>query len=224
MAARQLRVDAQWLAERGNKALALAEKHREAVESRLPAGLLAGLAEDIGGLTERRVAVKQARSKSKLATLAQNQLIEEVHAMISGVQGAAGRRGDLSAAQKRAYGVGAKYNRRSVASVSAVGALILERATKNPDEARDVGLFEEQASALRELLTDLNAQDKAQQKLIALKPLTTAARNRAAKRVYEAIKRIAGAGVIAFARDASVRAQFDALDDLPKRRKKSKAA
>jgi hypothetical protein len=213
-------VDATWLADRGNKALALVERHREAVEPRLPAGLLAGLEEDLGSLTERRAAAKQARSRSKLATVTQNQLLTEIVDIISAVQGAARRRNDLKAAQKRGYGVGVDYSRRSVASVSAVGATILDRAAKDPDEARDLGLFDDQVAALRDLLSKLNVQDKAQQKLIAEKPLTTAARNRATWRVYAAIQRVAGAGVIAFAQNASLRAPFDALDDLPKRKKK----
>lgn len=220
MATGRLTVDATWLAERGNKALALARQHLKAVEPRLPAGLLAGLEEDIASLTERRTAVKRARVRSKLATVTQNQLLREIVAMISAVQGAARRRSDLKAAQKRAYGVGVRYGHRSVTAVSAVGSAIVDRASKHPEEARDLGLLDVEVAALRELLTKLNAQDQAQQKLIAERPLTTAARNRATRRVYEAIKRIAGTGAIAFAQDASRRAQFDALDDLPKRRKK----
>ncbi len=218
------RVSDTWLLNRGHQALELAEQHRGAIEPRVPAGLLDGLTNDLAELRGRQARVKEARSATKVATAAQNVALARAASVISAVGAAVRRDPTLNAEQRRAYGVGIKVHVRKVSSVVAAGSLIVDRATRKPDEARAIGLLDSDVEQLRQLVASLQEVDRQQEKLLANRPRTTADRNRAIARVYAAIKKIAGAGVLAFALDDDLRNEFDALDDLPRKTTKKKAA
>ncbi|MER2562978.1 MAG: hypothetical protein ABTQ32_19790 [Myxococcaceae bacterium] len=79
---------------------------------------------------------------------------------------------------------------------------------------RSVGI-DADINTLETLLAAAETADKEQEKTLAAAPLSTAERNAAAKRIDSAIRHISAKGVLAFALDPDVRAQFDALDDGP---------
>lgn len=212
-----------WLIQRGHQALGLAREHTTPIEARLPSGLLDGLETDLAELQTRRAKVKQVRSSAKVATSAQNVARDQAAAVISAIGKVARSKPLLTAEQRKAYGVGIKMQVGKVSSVAGVGTMIVDRATSKPDEARAIGILDADVELLRELVSSLEATDAKQEKLLAGRPRTTADRNRALWRIYEGIKAIAGAGVLAFALDDALRNQFDTLDDLPKKKKKKAA-
>ncbi|MEP7124946.1 MAG: hypothetical protein ABJE95_28715 [Byssovorax sp.] len=110
-----------------------------------------------------------------------------------------------------AYGVGTKTNRLVVKEVSAAAQKIVDRATAEPAEAQGFGIIDLDVNAINAALFALHAADLAQEAARAGAPLTTKERNTTARRIIAATKKIAGAGVLAFATNATVRATFEAL-------------
>lgn len=194
----------------GIKAQGLAEGHRADIEARLPAGLIDGLGADLQALGQLVPAATQVRHESKGATAGQNTALESAYALVTAVRTAIQRSGQSKDVQKR-YGVGAKVNARVVKDVIAATRVIVDRVDAAPDEARAAGVLPADIDALRAAETALRAADVAQETKRASTPLSTKARNQASRRVLSAIDRIAGAGILAFASDATVRARFEAL-------------
>ncbi len=219
-AVKKLKVSPAWLVQRGQQALNLAREHLDAVQGRLAPAVLEGLEADLEELPERQASARTARQASKVATTEQAVALSATAGVISAVGAAARRHPTFTRDQRKAYGVGLRMNPRTVSSVAALGALIVQRATNQPDEARSLGLLDTDVEQLRELIQSLQAIDAKQEKLLAARPRSTANRNRAAVRIYEAIKQVAAAGTLAFALEPDLRAQFDALDDLPKQQRK----
>lgn len=213
------RVDFAEVIQIGWKAVGFLEKYQDKLVSRLPAGLQEGLKADLTGLSGLVADAAEARTTAKGATAGQDTAAENAAAIITGIRGAV-RKSGMPASVGKAYGVGAKVDPRLVRTVLANGAVILERAAKQPEEARAAGVLDTDLAELRTLLQSLATVDEEQERIVAAKPMTTGERNKAARRVLDAVKRVSAAGELAFARDPELRAQFDALDQGPKRTRK----
>ncbi len=92
------------------------------------------------------------------------------------------------------------------------GEKIVARATANPAEALGLGILSGDVTALQGALTALGeAEAAAKAKGAPTGAATAKAKKAAEARMHEATARIAGAGVLAFALSAGVRAEFEGL-------------
>lgn len=202
------------LTQAGEKAYQLAVKYRAEVEPRVGPVLIDGLRTDLDGLKTKVSGTKATRTTSKSATANQDSKLETAHAVLSAIRNAV-KKSDAPADVRSAYGLSTKLNANVVTSVVAAGKVAIVRARKDPAEARSLGIVDADINTLETLLAAAETADKEQEKTLAAAPLSTAERNAAAKRIDSAIRHISAKGVLAFALDPDVRAQFDALDDGP---------
>jgi hypothetical protein len=198
----------------GEKAHKLVSKHRAVIEPRLEAGLIDGLRADLDGLGGQVAGTTAAQSNSQAATATQNTKLSDAHDVLSGIRHAV-QKSNAKADVRRAYGLGAKLNASVVSSVQANGKVVIDRARLNPTEARGLGILDADINTLEALLLALKEADANQEKTRAAAPLTTGDRNAAGNRIIEAVRSISAKGVLEFARDPKLRAQFGALDDGP---------
>ena len=206
----------------GLKAHALALEHRKPIEARLPAGLIDGLAHDLGLLGAAVPGATQARAGSKSATATQDAALEAAHLRVSAIRLAV-QRSDEPADVKRHWGVGTRYNARVVKDVRAAAKTILDRAHAHAAEARAVGIIPRALRDLEAAAAAVESADAKQEKARAHAPDATRARNIVARRIVGATDRIATAGVLELAADAGERARFEALIGAGNTKRSAKA-
>jgi hypothetical protein len=215
----------------GLKAYALAVQYRSDVEPRLPTGMIATLAADLtllgadvttggaaaagsttaagstaatGAATTNSAATTATVPSLPDAMTAAVTLITAIHEAILGAK--------AKIEVRRAYGVSSKELGTEAEAVLTSGGKIVARAQANPTEALGLGILPADVTALAAALADLEAAETAAMgKAAAVKPVPAKDKKAAEGRVTEAVARIAGAGVLAFAKDATVRAAFAGL-------------
>jgi len=119
------------------------------------------------------------------------------------------------AALRRAYGVSGSRVPKDADAVVATGEKIVERAKANPSEALACGILPDDVTALVTAMAELTAAEEAA-KATSGAGLTGKETRVVAARIGEAVARIGGAGVLAFANNTAVRAEFEPL--LPARK------
>ena len=206
----------------GLKALQLGHTHATVLDPRLPAGLFAGLSEDLERLGEAVPGAKQAWAEAEAATAHQRATLEAGATRVRQVR-AAVRRAKAPVDVKHAYGIGQYMNPRIVRDVSASIQQILDRAKRAPVEAKSIGIVKKDLTRLEATLAAIRDADTKQEQKRASAPLSTQERNRVANRILAAVARIEGAGRLEFAEDEGNRASFEALGAGPKGRRKRAA-
>lgn len=194
----------------GLSALDLAKAHLQALELRLPPGLLVEVEADLQKLGADVPGAEATREAARAATAAQDETLARGYALVTAVRAAVLRNGADKNVRK-GYGVGAKTSAKVVKSVKAAISGIIDRATTHPQEAAGLGILPRDVAALEEDLAAITAADAKQEEQRAGAPHSTKERNRTANRVLEAVDRIVSAGVLEFAKDAQKRAEFEAL-------------
>jgi hypothetical protein len=177
--------------QRGRKALDLASAHQAAIEPRLPAGTLDGLAADLQKLGAVVPGALVTRSAAKTATRSQNEALAQGYALVTAIRMSVQRHG-AAADVRAAYGVGMKTNPTVVKQVAAGITLILERAAAKPGEAAELGILQKDLLALGEDLKAITVADGEQEQARAGAPGATKERNRTANRILGAVDVIAG--------------------------------
>jgi hypothetical protein len=190
----------------GTRAYHLAMAHDGVLTPRLPTGLLAALAADLGllGADPRATETPDAPAPPSLADAltAATTLITAIHAAVLGAS--------PKPEVRKAYGAKAKGGSLEAKDVLAVGDKILSRAQTNPTEALSLGILPADLEELTLALAAVRTAEAAARAVQAGAP--SAKERRAAEaRVKEAVARIAGAGALAFAKDSARRAEFAAL-------------
>jgi hypothetical protein len=194
----------------GLKALELANQHKAELEARLPAGTIDGLAADLDALGAELPATLTKRAVARTATHAQNDALAEAYALVLAIR-ANVQRCKTTPAVRHAYGVGGKVRANVVKQVKAAIEQIVDRARANPGEAAGLGILPSDVSELEADLTRITSVDAEQEQLRAAAPLTTRQRNQTANRILAAIDRIAGAGMLHFAKSPTEATHFEAL-------------
>jgi hypothetical protein len=200
----------------GTQAYALAVQHEAALDPRLPANTVANLAEDLTTLgasppavtTTPAPATPSPTTAAAAPTLAEAttvavSLISGVHEALVGAK--------AKPAVRKAYGVAGKTPTTEAKAVLAVGAKIVTQAQADPSEALALGILPADVTALSQALAGVTAAESAAMGSAAKAVGTGKERHAAEVRMHEAVARIAGAGALAFATSAVVRAQFEAL-------------
>ncbi len=115
---------------------------------------------------------------------------------------------------QKAYGATSKAAGKEVKPLLAAADKITTEATAHPAEALALGILPGDVTALAAAVAAVNAAE-AQAKANGTDGPTVKQQRAAEARMHEATARIAGVGALAFAQNAAVRAQFEAL--RPKR-------
>ena len=209
----------------GLKTVGLAQAHKAELAKRLPDDLLTTLITDLTALGVVVPGAKQARIGVRVATEVRDAAAERTIKAVSAMRGAV-RDAGAPADVQHAYGVGQTLDTRSRAVLKAVLGLIFARLAEHPEDVAAFGFTQEDIDALTVMRADLDTTSTTQQKKRSGAPDATKERNRTANRVLKAVKRIRGAGVLAFAANAEVRASFAALQLSPPQKpaKTAKAA
>jgi hypothetical protein len=155
-------------------------------------------------------AVAGAKDGSVQSTAAQSSALEQGYNMVTAVRRSVAR-ARPSRAVSLAYGVGGKLSKSLVKDVTNALQKIVNRATANAAEAASFGILAADVTAFTAQIAAIKAADQAQEQARAQAPQTTMQRNATMRRILFAVDRIAGAGMIQFANDATTRAEFEAL-------------
>jgi hypothetical protein len=194
----------------GIKARELVTEYQQQLSPRLDPALLTTLTADLGLLGAVVPAAKGAKEDSVQATAHQSSALEQGHRMVTAVRAAVGRTRP-GRNVSLAYGVGTKTSKNVVKDVKNALQKIIDRASDNPEEAASFGILPADVKAYTDQIAAIDAADQAQEHARARAPLSTKVRNATARRILEAVDRIAGAGMIAFATSPTERASFEAL-------------
>jgi hypothetical protein len=194
----------------GLKAYSLAATYTVELTPRLAAGLLTTLQSNLTSLGVVVPAAIEAKGGAKQATAAQGTALEAAYQSVTAVRLAVGRMMPTADVRK-AYGVGTKTSPKVVKDVVAALQTIVDRATANPAEALTFGILPADVTAYTAQIAALKAADQAQEAARAGAPLATKERNSTARQILAAVDSIVGAGVLQFANNPTVRANFEAL-------------
>ena len=197
----------------GTAAYALALAHEAVLQPRLPAGLIATLATDLvllgappAGTTAPAPVTPAAAAPTPIsladATATVVALVTAIHHSIRGSK--------ASPAVRKLYGASGKATKAPKA-VAKEGHKIINQAKTDPSQALSLGILPSDVVALGAALQELEAAETAAGSKGGTSGTTAKQRRAAAVAMNDAVARIAGAGVLAFATNASVRAQFEAL-------------
>jgi hypothetical protein len=193
----------------GQAAYALAIQHRAALDPRLPNGTIDDLGIDLTTLGAPPAPVPvPAPAPVPAPSLAD--ALHTTEALVSAIHEAV-----LAAKPKpdvrKAYGAGSKATGKDVNRVLVAADAILARAQAEPSEALSLGILPADVTALGQSVSSLSAAQASTAAGKAAGGTTAKAKKAAAVRMHEAVARIAGVGVLAFALDSATRAQFEAL-------------
>ncbi len=193
----------------GLKAQGLLGKYPQ-IAARLVATLATDLASDLTTMGAIVPGTQGAKHDAAQSTAAQASALEVGHNMITAVRTSVARaRPGRSVAL--AYGVGVRINPVLVKDVVNGLQKIVNRATANATEAASFGILPADVTAFTSQLAAIKLADQQQEQARAQAPQTTKQRNATMRRILFAVDRIAGAGMIQFANDATTRAEFEAL-------------
>jgi hypothetical protein len=197
----------------GTAAYKLGVLHKAEVEPRLPAGTLATLAADLALLgADPNPAPPPAPAAEPPAPPPPTpaQVLADAVALITAIHDAIhGAR--ATAAVRKAYGVSSRAATKEPKAVIADGEAILAQAQANPTEAVSLGILPADTEALAQALKDLAAAEEAAKAKSSKSGITAKDLRAAETRMHEAVARIAGAGILAFARSQVIRADFEAI-------------
>jgi hypothetical protein len=199
----------------GEQARALAVQYQAQLDPRLPPGTLAEFAADLATLgappaippPSQQPAIPAPPSLSETLAIAVN-LVSALHDALRGAKATPG--------QRKAYGLGGKAPSKDANSVITTGHLLVKHATADATAALALGILPSDVEALAQAMSNLEAAKAAASAHAAASGVTAKEKHAAEARMHDAVGRIAGAGVLAFAQNAAVRAEFAAL--LPKKK------
>jgi hypothetical protein len=200
----------------GLKALGLAQAHQTELDPRLPADLLPGLVADLTALGVVVPAAAQARAQVKVATQMRGAAVGRAIDCVGAVRRAV-RDAGAPPEVRRAYGVGMSLDKRRPNAIKTAVGLIVDRLDEHPEDAAAFGIVQSDIDTVKALHAGVEAASTAQAQKRASAPQTTKERNRTANRILAAVRRIRGAGVLAFAQNQAVRGEFAALRVAPQK-------
>lgn len=202
----------------GLKALSLVELHAEALTKRLPAGHGEYLRDRLTQLGASIPNQKAVRQQAKQSGAAQLQSMTELRQLLTAIRDAVKHDADATTQDKKEYGLGVRLDPKNTKNLLAAAQTVLKVARAKPDRAQTLGILPEDVAQLDALYQAASAADSEEDEKRATAPLSTKARNALTANVSDAVKKIAGAGILAFALDEDVRADFEALVEGPSRR------
>lgn len=209
VSSRSVRKSAAVVEQVGLTAHALAVGERAALEPRLDAGLIDGLASDLQALGVVVPGVKVARATAKGATGTQEAALKSLHTRVMAIRHAVSKK--LPPKVRANWGVGQAAKETVVSENVAAADLIAQRFSAAPDEARQAGILQKDVDALA---TERDAAAGAHGSRVTARGSSvaeTAARNETERRILVAAEHVAAAGIMEHANVPTARAPFDKL-------------
>lgn len=197
--------------QRGLKALALARKHAALLDARLPAGHAATLEANLQQLGAAIPEQKAVRAQARASTAQQHDAFKNLVDLLSAMRTSVKNDDDATAADRKGWGVGTRLKVNTPKTTLAAATSVLRVAKENPQRAAELGVLASDIAHLEQLHAAAAAADDAENVKRANAPLSTKARNQLLKHVASGLKKVGGAGVLAFALDTAVREEFEAL-------------
>jgi hypothetical protein len=192
------------------KAQKLAEDNAATLGNRVKPAFITSFAADIALLGTAVPGAVTAKKGAVQLTAAQITALETGHNLVTGVRTAVKGQSPTPDVGL-AYGVGVQVYKSNVKSVRSALDGISKRIAAQSAEAEAFGITTEDATAINDAITTIDKADTAAAQARAKAPKSTKDRNAAARRLIAGIKLIAGAGMRAFAADATKFANFAAL-------------
>lgn len=209
--------------QRGLKALALAKKHAAVLDPRLPAGHAAALQRYLEQLGVAVPEQKATRSEVSQTARAQKDAFEKLVMLLGAIRTSVKNDADAEASDRKEYAIGARLGPRLPKATLAAAAGVIRVAKTNPARAQLLGILPADIAQLESLHAAAVIADEQEDAKRATAPMSTRARNVVSAQVDVAVRKIAGVGVLAFAFDATTRADFEALLERSGSTKKSAA-
>jgi hypothetical protein len=194
----------------GHAALALVREYQRVIGDRLAAGTVGGLEADLVTWDGVESAARRVPSELKALTADQNAAAAAGHALVIGVREAI-RTVRAPKGVLKSFGVGNAIRKSAVREVVAGLDSVIAGIAKHPEVARAAGVLPTDADRAAALRAALVAADAVQETKKAGKVLTVAERNRVAARIDDAVRAIAGVGVVHFHADPETAARFRGL-------------
>lgn len=202
----------------GEQAYALATEHRALLEARLPSRTIEHIGADLKTLgvsvsaarPDGQAAPGAAQHLPARAPLALPEALAKTANLVTAIHDAV-RGARPKPEVRKAYGAWSKAVGKEVKPVLAAAERIVARATAHASEAMVLGILPADVTELEDEVADLKAAEELAEMHGNKSAPTLKTRRAAEKRMLEAVGRIAGAGVLAFAQHAAIRAQFEAL-------------
>lgn len=198
------------IAQNGLRALSLAKTYKNEIEPRLPSGCVAQLESDLTSLGVVVPAAQTAKHVQVASTSTQHEALAQGYALVQAIRKAVVRR-NASADVKKAYGVGRKMSPKVVKDVVSAIGLIVSEAGKDVAAAGALGILPSDITLLQEAAVAITKADKVQEQSRNDSPMTTKLRNTTGRNVMAAVDTIVAAGLIQFALNPAIRAEFEAL-------------
>lgn len=194
----------------GERAFALATEFRAQLDPRLPPALIEHLKanlEALGASLPQPVSdtVPTAPPPVSLA-----EALTTTANLVAGIHESV-RVAKPTPTTRKAYGVKSKPIDKEVKGMLAAAATIVARATQDPSEALAFGILPADIAALQAASEELAAADGRARTRGGAALATGKAKQTALARMLDATARIAAAGMLAFAQNATVRVRFEAL-------------
>jgi hypothetical protein len=204
----------------GEQGLELVKKDKAKLQGRLEAGVLEGLAEDVRLLGNQTSSALTARVQKKAATQEQNEVAEELSALVGAVRSVLKLTAQETAVRKAA-GVGRKLTAKSVKTVLAAADMVIEAYGIYADAMRAAGVLPADVDTLIGKANALAAADQVQEGRKVASKLSTVERNKVQKRVEAGLMKLIAAAEMQFVvADPERVALYKAL--VPARSKKRK--
>ncbi len=197
----------------------LAAQHRRALEARLPAGFIDGLAADSRRLLELTGGKSAAHSQRSTATVTQNDAVKRGMELVSHLRRLVRTGAPRNKALHRSVGVG-KEVANTVGAVARALEVVVTGASAAEAEARAAGILPDDVALARSLWASLADADRAQEGLKLTAREATAASKTLQRRLEDDLMHLVSVASVTLGKPEA--AAFDALTPAVGRAKKKK--
>jgi hypothetical protein len=191
------------------KAQTLSTANAVPLGSRLSTAFLTAFASDILAMGVVVPTVVTTKKTAIQLTAAEKTALASGHNLAMGIRQAV--KTQAAPDVQLAYGVGTAVNPRIAKSVRSALDLIGKRIAAQPAEAAGFGITADDATAVANAISAIDAANQAQTTARATSPQATKTRNATARRLLAGIRRISGAGMRVFADDPTLYEAFASL-------------
>lgn len=197
--------------QRGLDAFQLATKYAPQLTPRLPQGHVEWLAAQLQALGAAVPQQKTGKLGAQVASSAQDVAAQELLDLISAMRTSVKENSLANAKDKKACAVGVLLRASSPKGLVAAADTILAYAAQSQARVQLLGLLPADFTRLQALRNAAASADAAEDQARSGSKRGTQTRDATVKNVTDAVKRIGGAGTLAFADKPAIRAEFAAL-------------
>lgn len=207
---------------KGLDALDFAMANRADVEPRLSAGVLDGLAADLGligakipAALQKRLAIGVATQSERVSAATTKKLLAKLRRAVT--------QAPPGSVDGKAFGLGMRADDRVNKTIVAAGNVFLDQAARAPEQVRAAGIIAADVARLAAGIAELSGKNDAQGVAKRSSKAATRERDATLARIEQAVRSISAAGDLAYDDDPREE-QARALIPEPKAKKKPQLA